>query len=176
MEGWNFDSGGLVGWWRPVGQRSRTLIEGLLVQVPGLTSQGVAKKEKVTTESANRGETRHFWLPDCRSQLLIIKESDQKLIVKTLTTSNDEIKAELEAEFSSFLFFLLHLHFKRRPIASWWPVAAPTDDQLMESDGVERCRLYFLFRRTFFFFLVCLGFLKLYILHFYLLLWIAQSP
>lgn len=172
MEGWNFDSGGLVGWWRPVGQRSRTLIEGLLVQVPGLTSQGVAKKEKVTTESANRGETRHFWLPDCRSQLLIIKESDQKLIVKTLTTSNDEI----EAEFSSFLFFLLHLHFKRRPIASRWPVAAPTDDQLMESDGVERCRLYFLFRRTFFFFLVCLGFLKLYILHFYLLLWIAQSP
>lgn len=60
MEGLNFDSGGLVGWWRPVGQRSRTLIEGLLVQVPGLTSQGVAKKEKVTTESANRGETRHF--------------------------------------------------------------------------------------------------------------------
>ena len=46
MEGWNFDSGGLVGWWRPVGQRSRMLIEGLLVQVPGLTSQEVAKKKK----------------------------------------------------------------------------------------------------------------------------------
>lgn len=34
-----------MGWWQPVGQRSRPLIEGLLVQVPGLTSQKVDKVE-----------------------------------------------------------------------------------------------------------------------------------
>lgn len=34
-----------MGWWQPVGQRSRPLIEGLPVQVPGLTSQKVDKVE-----------------------------------------------------------------------------------------------------------------------------------
>lgn len=34
-----------MGWWQPVGQRSGPLIEGLLVQVAGLTSQKVAKVE-----------------------------------------------------------------------------------------------------------------------------------
>lgn len=45
MEKRNFDRGGLLGWWQSVGQRSRPLIEGLLVQVPGLMSHEVAKVE-----------------------------------------------------------------------------------------------------------------------------------
>lgn len=40
MGGRNFDTGGLVGRWQPHGQRRRLLIEGLLVQVPGLTGRG----------------------------------------------------------------------------------------------------------------------------------------
>lgn len=59
-------SRGLVGWWQPVGWRSGLLIEGLLVQVPGLASQKGAKVGMFTVLSEMLyTETNATTLPIC---------------------------------------------------------------------------------------------------------------
>lgn len=59
MKGWNFNSGGLVGWWQTAGQKTKQLIEGLLVQVPGQASQKVPKVE-IIVKSNVRDATFHI--------------------------------------------------------------------------------------------------------------------